>query len=50
MRPLAVDATLGDLHDGHDTAVTLRLAEALGVPLVTKHAGVASDTVTVLHC
>lgn len=49
-RPLALDAALGDVHDGLDTAVTLRLAEALGVPLVTKHAGVVSDTVTVLYC
>ncbi len=49
-RPLAVDAALGDLHDGLDTAVTLRLAEALGVPLVTKHAGVVSDTVSILYC
>lgn len=49
-RTLALDAALGDLHDGLDTAVTLRLAEALGVPLVTKHAGVTSEAVTVLHC
>lgn len=49
-RPLALDAALGDLHDGLDTAITLRLAEALGVPLVTKHAGVSSATIPVLHC
>lgn len=49
-RPLALDAALGDLHDGLDTAVTLRLAEALGVPLVTKHAGAFSPTVPVLRC
>lgn len=49
-RPLALDTALGDLDDGLDTAVTLGLAEALGVPLVTKHAGVFSRTVPVLHC
>lgn len=53
-RPLALgtalDAAHGDLHDGLDTAVTLRLAEALGVPLVTKHADVVSNTVPILRC
>lgn len=49
-RPLALDAALGDLNDDLETAVSLRLAEALGVPLVTKHAGIVSDTVTVLYC
>ena len=49
-RPLALDAALGELHDDLDTAITLRLAEALGVPLVTKHAGVTSEAVPVLHC
>lgn len=49
-RPLALECAVGDRHDGLDTAVTLRLAEALGVPLVTKHAGVTSDAVPVLHC
>lgn len=49
-RPLALEAAVGDRLDDLDTAVTLRLAEALGVPLVTKHADVASEAVPVLHC
>lgn len=50
VRSLAIEAALTADPEGLDGAVALRLAESLGVALVTKNRQLASRMVPVLHC
>lgn len=50
VRTIALEAVLSSPPENLDATVSLRLAESLHVPLVTKNSDMTSGEVPVLHC